>query len=145
MHIKNIPHQDDTTITRRYIYLLDSFGCRVDTCMRLKILWNLIMDQLLESHPVNAPMSVTLREHLLVALNRTIFEHNSGKIADHVSAQGQAALLRYHAVSPIFCMPTNKCIRKLMVKDLVQPEKDEFILPETLVSNHHYQQYFHSG
>lgn len=79
--------------------------------MHRKILWNLIMVQSLVSLPANELTNAVLTGHLLGALNRTIFEHSSGKIADHVSTQGQAIPLRCRAVSPTFYTPVNLTIK----------------------------------
>lgn len=105
-------HQNDAQlmqfITRRYTCLLDSFVCRAYICTRLRILWNLIMVRSPVSHPANAPTNAVLKVHLRDASIRTIFEHNLGKIADRVSAQGRATPPLCHAVSPIFCTPAKK-------------------------------------
>lgn len=91
--------------TRRCTCRWGSFENRVDICMLLKILWNLIAVQVLVSPPGNELTNAILKEHPPVALNHTKFVHNSGKIIDRVSILSRVDLRHHHAVSPIFGTP----------------------------------------
>lgn len=91
--------------TRRCTCRWGSFENRVDICMLLKILWNLIAVRVLVSPPGNELTNAILKEHPPVALNHTKFVHNSGKIIDRVSILSRVDLRHHHAVSPIFGTP----------------------------------------
>lgn len=91
--------------TRRCTCWWGSFESRVDICMLLKTLWNLITVRVLVSLPVNELTNAISREHLPVALNHTKSVHNSRKIIDRVSILSRADLRHHHVVSPIFGTP----------------------------------------
>lgn len=94
--------------TKRYTFDVDSLVCQVYICRHLKILWNLIMVQVLELHPVNVQMNAISKVHLPVALIHTKFERSSRKTTDHGSILSRVNPHHRHVEPPTFCMPEGK-------------------------------------
>lgn len=94
--------------TIRCICLQGSLENQVDNCMPQRILWNQIRVPKRESRPANAQMNAVSIKHLLVALNRTKFEHNSKRTIDHGSILVRAGHRLIGVVQSTFCMPLKK-------------------------------------